>query len=64
MADSADEVVGGGLAFFHGEDFDGRRLVVRAENNMISRYLDVLYRARIVFQNSVHIELTFAIWRK
>jgi len=64
VADSADQVVSGGFAVFHGEDFDGGRLVVRAQNNMISGNFHELDGTRIVFQNSVHIELTFAIRRK
>ena len=32
MADSADQIVGGGLAVFHGDGFDGRGLIVRAQD--------------------------------
>ena len=61
MADAADEVVGGALAVCQGDDLDGRRLVVGAENELTSGDFDVSYRASIAFQNSVHIEFAFAI---
>ena len=61
VADAADEVVGGAFAVGHGDYFDGRRLVVGAENELASGDFDVSYRASIAFQNSVHIEFAFAI---
>ena len=64
MADAADQVVGGGFAFGHGDTFDGRRLMVGTENEMGSGQFHVSDRTSIVFQNSVHIELAFAIRRK
>jgi hypothetical protein len=64
VADAADQVVGGAFALCQGYYFDGRRLVVGAENELISGDFYVSYRASIVFQNSVHIEFAFAIWLK
>jgi hypothetical protein len=32
VTDAADKVIGGGLAIFHDQNFDGRGLIVRAED--------------------------------
>ncbi len=64
MADSADEVVGGGTAFGHRDDFDRGRLIVGAEDQVRIGLFDVSDGASIVFQNSVHIEIAFAIGLK
>ena len=62
MADSADQVVLGHFRFGDGEDFDRVGVVVGAEEQGVGGRFDVCYGASIVFQNSVHIELRFAIW--
>ena len=61
MADAADQVIGSGLAIFHGHDFDGKRLIVGTQNQVIAGGFHVFHRAIFVFENGVHIELALAI---
>jgi hypothetical protein len=49
VADAAYQVISGGPAVFHGHDFDGRGLVVGAQDEVISGNFDVSHRANIVF---------------
>jgi len=64
VADSSDDVVGGGLIWVDGDDLDGGGLVVGAENESVAGGFDVADGASFVFQNSVHIEFAFAIRRE
>jgi hypothetical protein len=61
VADPADEVIGGGLAFFHSHDFDGISLVVRPKNQMIAGRFHILDRTALVLEDGVHVELALAI---
>lgn len=61
VADSAYDVVGGGLAFFHGDDFDGISLVMGTKNQVAPGRFHILYSAIFVFKDGVHVELTLAI---
>ncbi len=61
MADAADDVVGGGLAIFHGYDFDGIGLVVRAQDQVITGGFDILHGAIFVFEDGVHVELALTV---
>ncbi len=46
---------------FEHEDIDGRRLIVSAQEKLISGNFNISHRTSIVFQNSVHIEFAFTI---
>jgi len=61
VADAADQVIGGGLAIFHGHDFDGIRLVVGPQNQVATGGFHVFYRAAFVLEHGVHVELSLAI---
>ena len=61
MADATDEVIGGGLAVFHGHDLDGICLVVRAQNQVLAGGFHVFDGTRTVLENGIHVELAFAI---
>ena len=61
MADATDEVVGGGFAAFHGHDFDGKGLIVGAENQMMIRGFHIFHGAIAVLEHGVHIEFAFAV---
>src|SRR5215469_5865730 len=64
VADAADEVVAHLLAFFHGHDFDGIGLVVRAQDEVIAGDFDILHGAIAILDDGVHVELALAIGLK
>lgn len=61
VADAANQVVGSGLALFHGHHFDGIRLVMGPKNQVVTGNFNVLDRAIFVLEHGVHIEFAFAI---
>ena len=60
VADAADQIVGGGLASSMVITSMGEAWLCGRESDGCRR-LPRIYRASIVFQNSVHVELAFAI---
>jgi hypothetical protein len=49
------------LARLHGHDFDRASVVVRPQNQMIARNLDIFHRAVSVARDRVHIGFALAI---
>lgn len=61
VADAADQIIGGGFAIFHGDDFDGEVLVVGSKNEMVAGRLHVFHGAAFILEYGIHVELAFAI---
>jgi len=61
VADSTDDVVGGGLALFDGHDFNGIGLVVGAQNQVSAGSFHIFHGALLILQHGIHVELALTI---
>jgi len=61
IADASDQVVSDFLSIFHGHDFDGIGLVVRAEDKMAAGEFDVLDGAVSLFADGIHVGFVLAV---
>src|SRR5882672_640325 len=61
VADAADDVVSGGLAFFHWNDGDGVGLVVGTKNEGVLSDLKIFDGASAIFADGVHVLLVLAV---
>lgn len=64
MADAADDVVAKGFVFFDRQERDRIGLVVRTEDKIVFRHLDIFHRASAIFADGIHVLLVLAIRRK
>ncbi len=61
VADTADQVIGRRFAIFHSHHLDGISLIVGPENEVSTGSFHVLYRTCAIFEDGVHVELSFAV---